>query len=194
LILAVALLAARPGFVYSADGETRPTLHHDILPLLKRRCLKCHGPIKPKGRLNLSSARSLARGGSSGPVVVPGDLDESTLWDLVSNDEMPPKPEEPLSASEKETLRRWIERGAEGLPSTALAARAAPETDHWAFATAARPLPPSLRDGRRARNPVDRFIQRTLENRGLTLGPDADRATLIRRLSFDLTGLPPSTE
>ena len=73
--------------------------------------------------------------------------------------EMPPKPEDPLSASEKETLRRWIERGAEGLPSTALAARTAPETDHWAFATAVRPLPPSLRDGRRARNPVDRFIQ-----------------------------------
>ena len=118
-ILAAALLAALPGFVHSAEGETRPNLERDILPLLKARCLKCHGPIKPKGKLNLSSPRSLARGGSSGPVIVPGNLDESTLWDLVSNDEMPPKPEEPLSADEKALLRRWIEQGARNLPSAA---------------------------------------------------------------------------
>src|SRR6516165_8968705 len=87
-ILTLALLAAPSGFAVSAERETRPNLERDILPLLKARCLKCHGPVKPKGRLNLASARSLARGGSSGPVIIPGNLDESKVWDLVVNDEM----------------------------------------------------------------------------------------------------------
>jgi hypothetical protein len=134
----------------------------------------------------------MARGGASGPAVVPGQLDESVLWDQVSSGEMPPEPEEPLSADEKEVIRRWIERGAAGLPDAAEAARTPPGADHWAFAPPTHPRPPAVRDGRRVRGPVDRFIQRALEDRGLTLGPDADRATLIRRLSFDLTGLPPS--
>jgi hypothetical protein len=112
----------------------------------------------------------------------------------VSNDEMPPKPEEPLSTEEKTLLRRWIEHGARGLPKAEEVAGAAPETDHWAFAKASVPEPPSVRDGRCIRTPVDRFIQTVLEERGLTLGPDADRATLIRRLSFDLTGLPPEPD
>jgi hypothetical protein len=176
----------------SAGVEIRPSLEQDVLPLLKARCLKCHGPVKPKGKLNLSSARSLARGGSSGPVIVPGNLDESTLWDLVSNNEMPPAPEEPLSAAEKATLRRWIEGGARNLPSAAEVRRAAPGTDHWAFAPASCPLPPSTGDPRRVRTPIDCFIQERLEQDGLAPGPDADRATLFRRLSFDLTGLPPA--
>jgi hypothetical protein len=190
-ILTLALLAALPGFARSAEGETRPNLEHDILPLLKARCLKCHGPVKPKGKLNLSSARSLARGGSSGPVVVPGELDESPLWDLVANDEMPPEPEEPLTAGEKTLLRRWIEQGARNLPSAVEVSRAAAVTDHWAFAPALQPQPPAPRDRSRVRTPVDCFIQQALENQGLALGPDADRATLIRRISFDLTGVPP---
>ena len=190
-ILTLALLAALPGFARSAEGETRPNLEHDILPLLKARCLKCHGPVKPKGKLNLSSARSLARGGSSGPVVVPGELDESPLWDLVANDEMPPEPEEPLTAGEKTLLRRWIEQGARNLPSAVEVSRAAAVTDHWAFAPAAQPQPPAPRDRSRVRTPVDCFIQQALENQGLALGPDADRATMIRRISFDLTGVPP---
>ncbi len=105
---------------------------------------------------------------------------------------MPPKPEAPLSAAEKQALRRWIERGAAGLPDAALAARTSPGSDHWAFAPPSYPRPPAVLDSRRIRGPVDRFIQRALEDRGLTLGPDADRFTLIRRVTFDLIGLPPS--
>jgi hypothetical protein len=193
-ILAAALLAALVPCVRGAEGEARPNLQQDVLPLLKARCLKCHGPVKPKGKLNLSNARSLARGGSSGPVVVPGDLDESVLWDLVSNDEMPPQPEEPLPAGEKALLRRWIEEGAKNLPSAAEVSRTSPGTDHWAFAPAAQPAPPTVRNADRVRTSVDRFIQKALENQGLAPGPDADRSTLIRRLSFDLTGMPPRLE
>jgi hypothetical protein len=194
LIRTTALLASLSGFAYGADGEARPTLQHEILPLLKAHCLKCHGPIKPKGKLNLTSARSLARGGSTGPVIVPGDLDESTLWDLVSNDEMPPEPEEKLAEGDKAVLRRWIEQGAKGLPASAEVGRTAPVTDHWAFAPAVQPPTPAPRDRSRVRSPIDCFIQQALEDQGLALSPDADRATLIRRLTFDLTGIPPCPE
>ena len=137
-----------------------------MLPLLKARCLKCHSPLKSKGKLNLSGPRSLARGGSSGPAIVPGKLDESILWDLVSNDEMPPKPEEPLSADEKRMLRHWIEQGARDLPTATEVRGASPANDHWAFAPATSPQPPSLNDHRRVRTPVDRFIQKALEDKG----------------------------
>ena len=181
-ILATALLAALPGFVSGADDETRPNLEHDILPILKARCLKCHGPVKPKGKLNLSNGRSLARGGSSGPVIAPGKLDVSTLWDLVSNDEMPPQPEEPLPAADKALLRRWIEQGARNLPSTAEVRRAARETDHWAFAPAAhRCRPLRTTEATSVLQSID--SSRRLEHEGLAPGPDVDRATLIRRLS-----------
>ena len=135
-VLVAACLAALLSLLRGERVETRPSpsLESDVLPLLKARCLKCHSPLKAKGKLNLSSPRSLARGGSNGAVIVPGNLDESTLWDLVSNDEMPPKPEEPLSADEKALLRRWIEQGAKNLPSAAEVQGASPGTDHWAFA------------------------------------------------------------
>jgi uncharacterized protein DUF1553/uncharacterized protein DUF1549/cytochrome c len=191
-VLTAAFLAVAPPMVRGGEVPARPSLDHDILPLLKARCQKCHGPVKPKGRLNLSSARSLARGGENGPVVVPGNLNESLLWDLVSNDEMPPRPGEELSTDEKTLFRRWIEQGAKNLPSAALVSRSAPETDHWAFGPAAKPPPPTVRNQARVRTTIDRFIQKALEDQGMTLGPDADRATLIRRLSFDLTGIPPS--
>ena len=177
-----------------AGLDRGPGLERDILPILQAHCLKCHGPIKPKGKLNLGSPRAMARGGASGPVVVPSQPDESALWDQVASGEMPPKTEEPLSDTDKATIRRWIERGAAGLPDAALAARTPLASDHWAFAPPSHPRPPVVRDGRRIRGSVDRFIQQELESRGLTLGPDADRATLIRRLSFDLTGLPPSPD
>jgi hypothetical protein len=191
---AAAFLMALTPLVRGAAAEPRPSLERDILPLFKARCLKCHSPNNPKGKLNLSSARSLARGGSNGPVVVPGNLDESPLWELVSSDEMPPRPEEPLAADEKALLQQWIEQGARNLPSALEVRRAAPGTDHWAFAPAARPLMPEVRNRDRVRTSVDRFIQKALEEEGLALGPDADRATLVRRLSFDLTGLPPRPE
>src|SRR5262245_36717548 len=163
-----------------ADSDpAHPILERDVLPLLKARCVKCHGPIKPKGKLNLSNPRSMARGGSSGPIVEPGQPEESTLWELVSSDEMQTNPEDPLAAGEKETLLRWIEQVAAGLPGPAQVASTRPEADHWAFAPAARPTPPRVRHARPLRTPVDRFIQQALEGRGLTLGPDADRATLI---------------
>src|SRR4051812_17172593 len=110
------------------EGPADPTLERHVLPLLKARCVKCHGPAKREGKLNLATPRGLARGGEDGTVVAPGRLDESLLWTQVDDGEMPPK--EPLPAEERAILRHWIERGAPGLPRVA---PGEPEgADHWA--------------------------------------------------------------
>ena len=174
-VLLATFMAAVSPCVRSSGDEIHPTLERDVLPLLKARCLKCHSPLKSSGKLNLSNPRSMARGGTSGPVIAPGNLDESKLWDLVSNDEMPPQPEQPLAADEKTLLRRWIEQGAKNLPSAAEVRQTSPVTDHWAFAPATTPRPADSHDQRRLRTPIDGFIQNALEDQGLGLGPDADR-------------------
>ena len=107
---------------------------------------------------------------------------------------MPPKSEEPLSGAEKALIRGWIEQGAKGLPRREDLQSSSPGADHWAFGPLVIEDPPVPRDSSRMRTAIDRFIQVALEERGLALGAEADRATLIRRLSFDLTGLPPTPE
>ncbi len=190
--LTAACLAVLSPIVRGGETKEAPSLEREILPLFKLRCQKCHGPIKPKGKLNLSSARSLARGGESGPAIVPGKLDESLIWEQVANDEMPPRPGEPLSTVEKSLLRRWIERGASDLPSARLVSQSPPWTDHWAFGRLTSPSPPRVLSQAHVRNAIDSFVQSALEERGVTVNPDADRVTIIRRLSFDVTGVPPT--
>jgi hypothetical protein len=108
---------------------------------------------------------------------------------------MPPKPEEPLSAEEKQLIQRWIQQGAKGLPRTADGMPSGPPgADHWAFARMSEAAPPVIRRPAEARTTVDRFIIAGFEDRGLSMAPEADRSTLIRRLCFDLTGLPPMPE
>ncbi len=187
LSLALILLAARV-----APGDQRPSvepnLARDVLPLIKARCVKCHGPAKREARLNLGSPAGLARGGENGSVIDPGQLATSLLWRRIDADEMPP--DEPLSAEEKSILERWITAGAPGLPK--IVAGSDPRTDHWAFAPLIGPKPPEVSGA--VQNAVDRFVLADLEAHALSFSGEADRATLIRRVSFDLTGLPPTPE
>jgi hypothetical protein len=171
-----------------AEDDNAPQLLHDVLPLLKTRCVKCHGPAKREGELNLSTPGTLARGGENGAAIAPGKLDASLLWQRVASDEMPP--DEPLEAAEKAILKRWITSGAPGLPE---AGSGHPSGDHWAFVPLAKVAPPLVDDPRVA-NDVDRFLLTELKRHGLTFNPEADRATLIRRVAFDLLGLPPTLE
>ena len=159
----------------------------DIQPLLVERCVKCHGPDKQKADLRLDGKSRAMRGGDSGTVIEPGKSAESRLIHLVAGLEpdtlMPPKGE-PLTTNQIAMLRAWIDQGA-NWPEDLKKARSA----HWSLQPLRSPAIPG-----NAGNPIDVLINARLAKEGLTLSPEADRTTLIRRLSFDLIGLPPSPE
>ena len=167
------------------------TFERDIAPLLKRHCVKCHGPAKQEAKLNLSVPGGLIRGGTNGTSVLPHDADGSLIWQRVTSDEMPP--EGPLNAQEKQLLKQWIVDGTQGLGKLDVEV-----SDHWAFRQlAAQRLSarPSVPDAAypATQSPVDQFLLGKLAQHQLTYQPEADRATQIRRVSFDLRGLPPTS-
>jgi hypothetical protein len=170
-----------------------------VRPLLSERCYDCHSAKagKSKGGLRLDSRAALLKGGESGPALLPGDPEGSRLIAAVRYSEsglqMPPK--QKLPATGIDDLVAWIKAGApmpEGTaagPSPLPASTPAP----WAFRPIVRRVPPTVRRPAWVRTPIDCFILARLEEKGLTPAPDADRRTLIRRVSVDLTGLPPSS-
>jgi hypothetical protein len=176
------------------DPAAAKAFDAEIAPILAKHCLECHGRSVRKGGLALSTDAAARAGGDSGPALVPGKPDESLLWEYVDSDEMP-RGRPPLSGAEKQRLRRWIADGAtwgtpEIDPFVATTDRRA-GYDWWSLRPARKPVPPPVRDGAWVRNAVDRFVLARLEAKGLRPAPEAGRHTLIRRLSFDLTGLPP---
>ncbi|HVC96300.1 MAG TPA: PSD1 and planctomycete cytochrome C domain-containing protein [Pirellulales bacterium] len=165
----------------------------DIQPLLAKRCHSCHGAEKAEASLRLDTKDEAFEGGVNGPAFTPGKSTESRLIQFVSgvNDEgtvMPPDGQ-PLSAAEIGLLRAWIDQGALW-PDDAAEARK--HADHWSFQPVRRLEPPVVRHTDHVRNPVDAFVLAKLETLGIEPAAEADRATLIRRLSFDLIGLPPT--
>ena len=171
-----------------ARGSDRPQLTSNVLPIFKLHCVQCHGPTKREGRLNLALPPAIKRGGEHGSVVIPGALDQSLLWKRIAAGEMPP--EKPLSAEDKAVVRDWITSGAIGLP---LNVSELPDgEEHWAFQPLQQVDVPKTKRNFGLQSDVDRFIQAKLEPHGLMIGPEASREVLIRRVSFDLTGLPPT--
>jgi cytochrome c553 len=169
----------------------------EVAPILAKHCLECHGRSMRKGKLALMTETSALEGGVSGPVIVRGKPEESLLWEFVDSDAMP-KDRPPLSGDEKQRLRRWIADGAawgttEVDPYLATTDRRA-GYDWWSLQPMTKPLPPMVHNASWPLNPIDRFILATLEAKNLNPAPRADRRTLIRRLSFDLTGLPPEPQ
>jgi mono/diheme cytochrome c family protein len=161
-----------------------------IRKILSNTCIRCHNADQKKGGLDLSRRASALKGGESGAAIVPGNVDESLAFEKVEAGEMPPKSK--LSALEVEAFRAWIAAGApyQGEPVTP--PRAGP--DWWSLRPIRRPAVPAVDPSRaaRVRTPVDSFVLAKLQEKGLCQAPEADRATLIRRLSFDLVGLPPT--
>ena len=167
-----------------------------VAPLLARKCLACHNPTEKKGGLDLSGAKSTLAGGESGVAVVAGQPGDSLLWDRVSQNEMPPK--KPLSDADKQIIERWIKAGAKWGTDPIDPFRYTSESragyDWWSLQAIKRPLPPEVVDGAWVRNAIDRFILAGLEAKGLKPSARAEKRALIRRLSFDLLGLPPEPE
>ena len=180
------LLLAIVGMQDARGEEPVPRWEQEIAPLLKRHCVKCHGPAKAEGKLDLSTGDGLLRGGEQGSAIVPHDLDGSLVWKRIQSNEMPP--ESPLGESDRAILQRWIRAGSPGLR----AAGGSP----WAFRKLT-PVPSGgvvSSGGGRARGIIDNWIARPLGERGLSINTLAEKATLLRRLSLDLRGTPPDNQ
>ncbi len=169
----------------------------DVKPILRKNCYRCHGHAKQTSGLRLDSGASALRGGDSGEAVLPGNSAESPLFLSISGSEdytqMPPDGEgEKLKPDEVAVIKRWIDGGAK------FPADEEPDgkikSDHWAFQKPVRPAPPGVKNKDWVRNPIDAFVLSKLETQQLSPSPESDRVTLIRRLSFDLLGLPPTPE
>jgi Protein of unknown function (DUF1553)/Protein of unknown function (DUF1549)/Planctomycete cytochrome C len=168
----------------------------DVQPILERNCLKCHDASKRKGGLALVSAVTLSEGSNTGKVVVAGESAASKLIAAISstNAESRMPPEGPaLSAAEIAMLRTWIDQGADW-PKEIVLKGASSKATHWAFLPITNPSLPNVKNRAWVRNGIDHFILQRLEKDGFAPSPEADAATLIRRLSFDLIGLPPSAD
>ena len=170
-----------------------------VRPLLMQHCAKCHGAAVQKKGLRLDAKQAAFKGGDYGAVILPGKADESELFRRITTageDRMPPEGK-PLSADDIELLKRWLTAGAVW-PETDYDREAAHDSrlDHWAWQPMLNVLPPKLPADIEpsVANNIDRFILAKLAEKKLALSPETDRRTLIRRLSFDLHGLPPTPE
>ncbi len=195
-ILPAILLACQVPITARGDDAAARTFDSTVAPVLIRRCLECHSGGDPEGGLDLSQAKTAMAGGESGLAIVPSKLDDSYLWERIDGDEMPPK--KPLTGTEKKILRDWIASGAvwgtDPLDPFRFTTGKRAGYDWWALQPVeSRPLPRVENDGW-ARNGIDRFILEKLDTNKLQPSAPADRRTLIRRLSFDLLGLPPTPE
>ncbi len=195
-IVLISLLWASPHLGHGDDKTAAVDFDRQIAPLLASRCLDCHNKTEHKGGLDLSQSKTALAGGDSGKVLSPGDLSESLLWDYVSSDEMPPK--NPLTAAEKALLKKWIERGAkwgsDPINPFRFTTVHRAGYDWWCLQPLTNPKPPQVKAGDWPRGEIDRFVLAQLEERDLAPSGEADRRTLIRRLSFDLLGLPPTPQ
>jgi len=160
--------------------------NRDIRPILSNTCYTCHGPDEAtrKADLRLDTQEGLLSKLESGRVIVPGKSAESLVYERISSDDesirMPPQGhDKQLTPRQIELIRKWIDQGAEW-------------QGHWSFITPQRPALPELRNSAGVVNPIDLFIRKRLEDEGLTPSPEADKVTLIRRVTLDLTGLPPT--
>ncbi len=192
--MAILFLAWLTGNASARANETAIDFVRDIKPILAARCHGCHGEKKQESGLRLDTVGGVNDGGNSGPAVVPGESGESLLVQAIIGAEgatkMPPKGPE-LTAEQIALVKRWIDEGAK-MPADAPAAAAGRKSDHWSFQPLADPAPPAVTNSQAVRSPIDAFIVARLEAAGLAPSPEAERATLIRRASLDLVGMPPS--
>ena len=173
-----------------AAARAQDTRHFEarVRPLLAEKCFKCHGPDRQRSDLRLDTADGFKKGGASGtPLVTPGRPDDSLLLRAVRHtdgvEKMPPDGK--LTATQVADLATWVKAGAP-FPAAVTKAPAADPAKHWAFRPVVRP------DVTKGANPIDTFVRARLAAAGLTSAPPAERRTLIRRATFDLTGLPPT--
>ena len=180
-----------PGVASAKAGQIEYV--RDVRPILEANCYACHSGEQAKSQLRLDRKATALKGGMSGPVILPGDSQHSRLIHRVSGmDGEPRMPfgRKPLASEQITMLSRWIDQGAKWPDSTEAAD--AGVAKHWAYIQPVRPAIPPVRKKGWVRNPIDAFVLARLEQEGLQPSPEASRETLIRRVSLDLIGLPPT--
>jgi hypothetical protein len=182
-IAGIAILGAPAA--HSATGSKPVDFDRDIRPILSDRCFACHGPDSQKRlanlRLDLKDGGAFSKRGDY-TLITPGDSSHSRLYERISasKQRMPPASAGPaLTAQQVASIQRWIDEGAKW-------------EVHWSYVAPQRPDLPEVKDAHWARNPIDRFVLARLEREGLKPSSEADKVTLLRRVTFDLTGLPPT--
>ncbi|QDU04378.1 Planctomycete cytochrome C [Gimesia chilikensis] len=185
-----------------AESETtkKVSFSRDILPILKTHCLECHTGEEPESSFSLSTRQTTLAGGNYGKAVIPQQPARSLLFQMISGTHsdkivMPPEGER-LSARKIALIREWIQEGALWPEKLVLDNESEPnhQKSHWAFQPISNPELPTVRKNDWCRNEIDYFILHRLEKERFTPSAEADKTTLIRRVTLDLTGLPPSPE
>jgi mono/diheme cytochrome c family protein len=187
---------------HAADAKSKePTFERGVRAILKAHCFQCHGEGEElEGGLDLRLRRLMTKGGESGPTIVPGKPANSLLLKRILSGDMPPG-EKTLKLTKQEiaTITRWVAGGAKTeRPEPETIGKGLQVTDHdrefWSFRPIQRPTVPTVKNADRVRTPIDAFLLAKLEAKGFSFSADADKRTLIRRVYFDLLGLPPSAE
>jgi hypothetical protein len=195
----MALLVLAAG---AAPGDAAPSAEQvrffesAVRPVLVENCQKCHGAAKQWNGLRLDSRAAVLRGGDSGPAIVPGKPDESRLIRAVrhTDDEFQMPPDSKLTERQIADLARWVEMGAPFPAAATASGKPHRDPNHWAFQPPTEPPLPMIKEVAWSRSPIDHFILARLEAAGLAPAGPTDKRTLIRRVTFDMTGLPPLPE
>ena len=196
LLLAAGLVLTAPG-VGLAQDPAAVQFEKQVRPLLVKHCIKCHGPRKQEGGLRLDSREAILKGGETGPAVVAGKPAESLLLEAVRYESLEMPPAGQLTKQAIGQLENWIALGV-SWPQASQSIReseggiSAADRRWWAFVPLSKPRPPSIRRDDWSQNEIDRFVLRRLRDNQMQPASRADRATLVRRLYFDLLGLPPT--
>ncbi|MBL8870662.1 MAG: DUF1553 domain-containing protein [Planctomycetaceae bacterium] len=199
-IALIGLLCVPVSALVAQEMSREDFFESQVRPLLLNKCAECHGSETQWGELRVDSLSALLKGGEHGPAIVVGQPAKSLLITAIERSgdlKMPPEDKTPLTATEIQTLKKWIEEGAFWTVNDAAAsaeqAKQQKWKSHWAFQPIQHTAPPSI-ESSEALTPLDNFIVAKLTQHGLRLAPTADRRTLIRRLYFDLIGMPPTPQ
>ena len=198
--LAAACLFALNGFLSAAVSvqiapEQLEFFENKIRPILANHCLECHSGEKGKikGGLNMDSKEDVLKGGDTGPALEAGNVKGSLMIKAVTwEDDLQMPPKKKLSDEQIADLKKWISIGAPDPREPSKTAAKVDKKAHWAFQPVSKPTPPSVKNASWGTNAIDKFILAKLEEKSMIAAPQADKETLLRRVYYDLTGLPPT--
>ncbi len=195
LPLCAALPSARAAVTSQLAPEQVEFFENKIRPIFANHCLECHSAEKgkTKGGLSMDSREEVLKGGESGPGLKPKDVKGSTLIKAVTwEDDLQMPPKKKLSAEQIEDLKKWVAMGAPDPREPSKTAAKADKKAHWAFQPIPKVTPPTPKNAAWCNNAIDKFVLAKLEEKGMLPAPQADKEALLRRVFYDLIGLPPS--